>query len=311
MTTYYKAVKPDGTDFRTGRVLYAAGETVAHPEPHKRDASGYLSVATVPTDCTGSYWPLRLFEVTADEVWTDSDYPNKRCTHSLTVVRELDPMLALSPQGPALVALFQRCNSLTADEVRSLRAARYAARVAAWDAAWDTARDTARDAAWDTARVAAWDTAWDTALRAAWYAAWDTARDAAWYAAWDTARYTAGYAAWAVVVRDLIGQHGFTQEMYDTLTGPWRKVIGPVHPDDVDLRTVTALSQPLEFEKQLRDVARLDAGWVFDTLLDEVGIDPLEEFCAESRPTSLEEHLWAVRASAAAQRVKFVAGEGA
>lgn len=39
-------------------------------------------------------------------------------------------------------------------------------------------------------------------------------------------------AAWALVVRDLIGQHGFTQEHHDTLTGPWSKVIGPVHPDD-------------------------------------------------------------------------------
>ena len=42
-------------------------------------------------------------------------------------------------------------------------------------------------------------------------------------------------AAGALVVRDLIGQHGFTQEHYDTLTGPWRKVIGPVHPDDAVL----------------------------------------------------------------------------
>ena len=335
MTTYYKAVKPDGTDFRTGRVLYAVGETVTHPKPHKRDASGYLSVAVLPTDCTGSSWPLRLFEVTADEVWKDSGYPNKRCTHSLTVVRELDPMLALGPQGPALVALFERCKHLTADEVRSLRAAWDAAwpaardaawpaaRAAAWAAAWDAARAAARAAAWAAARPAAWpaarDAAWPAARDAAWEAAWEAARpaarDAAWEAAWEAARDAAWEAARdaarAAVVRDLIGQHGFTQEMYDTLTGPWRKVIGPVHPDDVDLRTVTALSQPLEFEKQLRDVARLDAGWVFDTLLDEVGIDPLEEFCAESRPTSLEEHLWAVRASAAAQRVKYVAGEDA
>jgi hypothetical protein len=35
-----------------------------------------------------------------------------------------------------------------------------------------------------------------------------------------------------LVIRHVIGQHGFTQEHYDLLTGPWRKVIGPVHPDD-------------------------------------------------------------------------------
>lgn len=37
--------------------------------------------------------------------------------------------------------------------------------------------------------------------------------------------------------RFLIGQHGFTQEHYDALTRPWRTVMGPLHPGDVDLRT--------------------------------------------------------------------------
>ena len=54
-------------------------------------------------------------------------------------------------------------------------------------------------------------------------AAWDAARDAAWDA------------AWALAVRDLIGQHGFTQAHYDTLAGPWRTVTGPVHPDDAEV----------------------------------------------------------------------------
>ena len=30
----------------------------------------------------------------------------------------------------------------------------------------------------------------------------------------------------ALLVRDLIGQHGFTQEHYDTLVGPWESVMG-------------------------------------------------------------------------------------
>ena len=34
---------------------------------------------------------------------------------------------------------------------------------------------------------------------------------------------------------DLIGQRpGWDQDAYDLLTGPWRSVIGPVHPDDGD-----------------------------------------------------------------------------
>ena len=59
-------------------------------------------------------------------------------------------------------------------------------------------------------------------------AAWDAAWDAAWAAAWAAARD----AAVALVVRDLIGQRGFTQDHYDTLTRTWRTVIGPIHPDD-------------------------------------------------------------------------------
>lgn len=56
----------------------------------------------------------------------------------------------------------------------------------------------------------------------------DAALDAARGAAWDAARGVAG----ALVVRDVIGTHGFTQDHYDTLTRPWRTAIGPVHPDD-------------------------------------------------------------------------------
>lgn len=40
-------------------------------------------------------------------------------------------------------------------------------------------------------------------------------------------------AASALVVRDLIGQHGFTADDYRALTARWASVVGPVHPDDV------------------------------------------------------------------------------
>ena len=204
MTVYYKAVRPDGTDFRTGTIRYDVGATVTHPNPHRRDASGYLSVATVPTDCTGMSWPCRLLEVEAEVAWTVPTLPNKRATHSLTVVREVDAHVAFGPQGREVAALIERAGRLTDDEARRL--------AAAWDAAWDAARAAAWDAAWDAARAAARD-----AARAA-------ARDA----------------AWGLVVRDLIGTHGFTQEHYDTLTRPWREIVGPLHPDDADLRTEVA-----------------------------------------------------------------------
>lgn len=53
---------------------------------------------------------------------------------------------------------------------------------------------------------------------------------AAWNATWAAARAAAG-----LLVRDLIGQHGFTQEHYDLLTGAWRTAIGPIHPDDAEV----------------------------------------------------------------------------
>ena len=107
------------------------------------------------------------------------------------------------PQHEQVVAMIERTRVLTAEEVTALGVAWYAA----WGAAWGAARGVARDAAWD--------------------AAWGADRRAAWDAVGD--------AACALVVRDLIGQYGFTQEQYDLLTGPWRTVIGPIHPDDKDL----------------------------------------------------------------------------
>jgi hypothetical protein len=134
-------------------------------------------------------------------------------------VTDADLADTFGPQWEHVVALVRRAAVLAADEVQQLVAARVAARVAAWDAAWSAARDAARDAAG----------------YAAGYAAWHATRSAAWSAAMDAARYAARYAAWALAICDLIGQHGFTQEHYDLLTGPWRSVIGPVHPDDAPM----------------------------------------------------------------------------
>ena len=135
--------------------------------------------------------------------------------------------VVFGPQWEPLCALVLRAARLTPGEMEGLAVARAAA--------WDAARYAARDAAGDAARDAAWYAAGDAAGDAAWYAA----RYAAWYAARYAARDAAWYAAGALVVRDLISPDGFTQAHYDVLTGLWRKVIGPVHPDDPPLTTVT------------------------------------------------------------------------
>ena len=132
--------------------------------------------------------------------------------HPLTtyfgVTGELPAHEAFGPQGVHVAALIERARHLTLDEVRTLAPVRDAAWDAAWDAARDAAWDAARDAALGGARGGAWDAVWE-ATCAAWDAAWS---------------------AVALVVRDLI-----TTEDYDTLTRPWREVIGPIHPDDPDI----------------------------------------------------------------------------
>ena len=204
--TYYKAVRPDGTDFYSGRVAWdRVGEIVEHPNPGSPggdDADGYLSVSVSPTDCTGMKWPCRLFEVEPVEgvpVWEPTPtLPSKRASHAWRVVRELPAYEALGPNGAEVAAFLDLLPTLTRTQ---------------WDAAWAAARYAARDAASGAARDAAWSAAW----AAAWSAAWAAARDAAWDAARDAAWLTAWNAARALVVRDLI-----TAEQFDTLTAPMR-----------------------------------------------------------------------------------------
>ena len=63
--TYYKATRPDGTDFQTGSIDYAAalatGETIEHPAAKmvRHDPATYLSVSIHPANCTGMRWPCR------------------------------------------------------------------------------------------------------------------------------------------------------------------------------------------------------------------------------------------------------------
>ena len=199
METYYKAVRPDGTDFYSGRVAWdRVGEIVEHPNPGSLgnyDAEGYLSVSVSPTDCTGMKWPCRLLVVEPVEdclVWEPSPcLPSKRAAHAWRVVRELPAHEALGPRGAEVAAFLELLPTLTrAQWAATGDATRGAALGAALDAAWDAARDAAWDAAWDAARYAARDAAWDAAR----------------------------YAARALVVRDLI-----STKQFDTLTAPMRE----------------------------------------------------------------------------------------
>ena len=221
--TWWKATRPDGTDFYSGAVDYAAALKSGEPTPAlsgegEFPGEGWYHLATVPTECVGMSWPCRLFEVEpVGDQTLDTEHPYKIGCSSVRVVREVDGHIALGPQGAEVAALIGRTRTLTGDEAERLAAARAAAWGAARGAAWYAARDAAWYAAWGAARGTAWDAAWGAARGAA--------SGAAWYAAWG--------AAGALVSRDRIGQHpGWDQDAYDRLTGPWRQVIGPVHPDD-------------------------------------------------------------------------------
>ena len=194
-TTYYKAVRPDGTSFHDPSFRWVPksgpipddGLLVSHPlDLDRRSAAGYLSVSTVPTDCAGMEWPCRLLEVVAVRgckvVTPEPDsLPNKRGASAWLVVDRLDPHLALGPQGPEVAAIIDRAGRLTQEEAARL--------VSAWNEAWNAARNAARGAA----------------RGAAWYASQS--------AAWD--------AAIATVVRDLI-----SPDVWQTLAGPWLSVTG-------------------------------------------------------------------------------------
>ncbi len=143
-------------------------------------------------------------------------------------------MWADNPQAKQIDALIERAGRLTPDEIGKLAEDADQDAVRAWFAARQVARRVAQDAArhadWFAVRFAvrfAARFAGRGAVRAA-----VRARFAARFAARDATRV-----AVALVVRDLIDEDTeWNQAAYDLLTGPWRRVIGPVHPDDEVLR---------------------------------------------------------------------------
>jgi hypothetical protein len=154
---YYKASRPDGTDFRTGTIAYTVGTTVHHPSRYggisPNDPGTYLSVSVEPGESlVGGSWPCRLFRV--EPVGrtvrrTDGSLPYKRGCRALRVVEELPAHVALGPGGEQVAALIERAGLLTVDEAQHWGAACDAASGAA--AACDAARAAARCAAWDAA----------------------------------------------------------------------------------------------------------------------------------------------------------------
>ena len=141
--------------------------------------------------------------------------------------------LKYGPQTAEVEALLERARTLTDVEVLALGAVR--------GVVPDAALYTALYAAWDAVLSAAWGAARDAALYTVWNVArgsWDEVWDAVWDAVGGSGRDAALDAAYALFARDLITPAGFTQAHYDLLTGPWRRVVGAVHPNDVVVAVV-------------------------------------------------------------------------
>ena len=130
------------------------------------------------------------------------------------------------PYGDAIDRVLDQMVDMDQATATRLAASRYAALAAARAVVWDAARAVALAAA----RAVVWDAAQAAASDAAQAAVWDAARDAAWDAAqaavWDAARDAAWDAAWALVVANLVGQHGLTRDHVETLLAPWIAVMG-------------------------------------------------------------------------------------
>ena len=165
--TYFKAVRPDGTDCYTGTVRWAPeqgeipaeGIVVTHPTSTAwgLSHSTHLCASVAPADCTGFSWPCRLLVVEpVGEVHHHAG--SKRSALAWRVVRELPATTVLGPQGAAVVALIDGVERLDAESLARL------------NAAWDAVRGAVRGAAWGAVRGAAWDAAWDAAVA---LVAWD------------------------------------------------------------------------------------------------------------------------------------------
>ena len=188
MTTYYKALRPDGTDFATGTTKPRKGSWMPRIDGELIMCDRGYHVSDAPAETLiGGRWPCKLARVEIPEgEWEREGH--KFLVPTYRVVEWLPAWQALGPNGEAVVALIKRAERMTLEEAEALA--------------------IAREAAWQAAREAAWE--------AAWQAAWRAARRAA----LEAARRAAREAALALSVRGLI-----SPEHFDTLYGPWASVM--------------------------------------------------------------------------------------
>lgn len=222
-TTYYKAVRPDGTDFQTRSIDYVAAigkdpVTVPVTESPRCGTSAVLHAAIDPvTTLHGSgldRWPCRLLEVDGEPV---ARRGRRRGFFSLRVIREIDAHLALGPHGEEIAAIIERAASLTPHEISAL------------DATSAADRDTSsliKERLMVNILGKSRETIWNAVASAI----FNISRDIKDPKATRIIQDVVGNTVIALIVRDTI-----MVKNYDILTTPWRKTIGKIHPDDLDM----------------------------------------------------------------------------
>lgn len=117
MPPFYKAIRPNGTDFQTGTINYAAatgGHTIALPHsPTPRchtDTVLHASPEAAETLTGIGTWPCRLLLVEGHPVTADA---RTRGFFKLTVHHEVDAAQALGPNAPEALAIIAAAQTLT------------------------------------------------------------------------------------------------------------------------------------------------------------------------------------------------------
>lgn len=232
---YYKATRRDGTDFFSGTIDYGAalksGEPARHPlasipiedrdrwskSTYRRylyGASRYLSVSASTGDCVGMTLPCRLFEV-----YPKDPQPinwSKYACLELTVVRELPSWFVFGEASgeyvvsclDSITSLTQKANLLLSKEPITTDMVRVLAGV------HSLAIELGMGTAWTLIKGGCFDM--------------DSRRSL--YDPSAALQYT--MTASALMMRDEI-----TKYEYDLLSGPWRRAVWRLHPDDQDIRT--------------------------------------------------------------------------
>lgn len=239
--TLYKAVRPDGTDFYTDTVQWLPeensvgkelGYVVKHPHSTRvvlGDHFTSLAVTNDPTIIPGARWPLRLCKVhpVADvEYYLTDEY--KRQSLAWWVMEELPAAVALGPQYD-LARHFVNNFYMSSSEVTNLIS--YAEEYSQNNPCVDFNDAYQLDAA---ASLRCPSARWvENLMRSSPFVYYG-------YKIGDIVRET----LMALLLRDTMYHYfgsvrtGISQETYDNFTTPWRTVMGPIHPDDKQLKGI-------------------------------------------------------------------------